>query len=268
VNELSRWNPLRFGRAGKAFSSLVGIASIVGTLVALGVIAPVDENPLEVAADRTTEAGSSRVYLKRTIGDGSTTREEEATGELDYHAEAGWLTYVSGPAADAGVRILIRKPFVYELGLLPERVWCAYDLRTTAFSLFGVATGFSADPAEALVNLKESGTYQRIGEEELPGRRAVHYQGSVDLAKLRQRELDPHLAKLIGEFASAQGLSTFGVDVWVGPDDLVSRLKLTYGSLATLDWTFSHYGTQVAEEAPPSGEEIAVSGERGCPAEP
>jgi len=265
MSGLSRWNPLQFTRAGKVFSSLVGVASIVGTLVALGVIAPVDENALEAAADKTSEAGSSRVYLKRTIVDGSTTREEEATGELDYRTEAGWLVYVSGPAT--GLRILIRKPFVYELGISSESVWCTYDLRTAGSSLFGVATGFSADPAAALVNLKESGTYERIGEEDLPGRRAVHYQGSVDLATLQQRELDPHLAKQIGEFARSQGLSTFEVDVWVGEDELVSRLKLTYESIATLDWTFSHYGTQVAEEVPPS-DELAAPGERGCPVEP
>jgi hypothetical protein len=243
--------------------------TVAGILAALGVV-PFDgsKNALAAAAVKTSDAGSSRVDLSKTIRADSRVDSSQAAGVFDYRAQIGRLNYTNGQ------KQIFLKPYVYEFGVSKQPVWCEYDLSGLGPGfLFGAITGFRNDPGAALINLKESGTYKKVGKESLFGVVTTHYAGNVELAKLEEREADPTVLNLMREF-SAYNQGRLPVDVWVGPDEFVRRLGTAFAlpvksGRAHIEAIFdlSHYGIAVAVKRPPrSG--IAAGGTKGCPNTP
>lgn len=258
----------------KGLGGFITVATaVIGTLVGLGVIhgSGGGQDQLAAAAVKTSDAGSSRIDLSRTIRAGSTVVEQQAKGEFDYRAVVGKLDYTDGSK-----QILLR-PYIYEL--LPDQtIWCQYDLSALGPGLFfGAITGFKNDPGAVLVNLKESGSSKKVGEETIFGVVTTHYAGYVDLARLSQRESNPDIRKLIQEFQTYNS-GKLPVDVWVGSDDLVRRIKTAFdvpgepyglsGRVhigATFD--LSNFGIKVSVKPPPASM-TAPGGKQGCPDAP
>lgn len=269
----SRWRLLTTGhRVAKGIGGVAGfLATLVTILLFLG-WDPFDggESALAAAATKTSDAGSARVVLARTIRFGESSVLDQAQGAIDFRAEIANLDH------NNGLRQLFRKPFLYQRYPSPnEPVWCQYDLSILGRGfLFGSLTGFENDPAAALRNLEDNGSYEKVGDEVLFGISTTHYTGHVELPRLLEGEEDEAVRALLEKFGEYND-DRLLVDVWVSPDDFVRRLGTSfdvpgedYGAsgIVHVDATFDFddYGTSVDAVLPPQ-EEIAQPGTHDCP---
>jgi hypothetical protein len=248
---------------------LGALIPLVTLLITLGIIKPFQgEDPIEKAVG----AGSARVDLARTVSNGSTRVVGQAQGAFDFRSESGELRYTDG------VVQIFRKPYVYEAFPKPKGVWCRYDLSALGPGfLFGALTGFKNDPAAALSNLRDFGTYKKVGEERVFGIKTKHYSGHIDLGRLLEATTEAQIRPLIRQFSLQNG-GELPIDVWVRRDYLVSRLGTSFdvpGAEYGLDgevhidatYDFSDFNVRVAVSAPRTSK-VADPGKRGCPQVP
>jgi hypothetical protein len=219
---------------------------------------------LAAAANNTTDAGSSKLDVSSTARSGSHTTSDHARGEFDYRAEIGKLEH-----SPSELKEIFLRPYFYQR-LPSKRVWCEYDLSVLGRGfLFGALTGFKDDPSAAIVNLEESGSHRKVGEETLFGISTTHYAGYVDLARLAQREKDPAIQQLLRRFRSTNG-NRLAVEVWLSADNLLRQLQTSFDipgrpQKVHVEATFSffEYGITVSVKRPPRSRTVR-EGERGC----
>jgi hypothetical protein len=253
-----------------AFAAAVAIVGLLGGLQQLGVLpfGGGSKDHLENAITKIRDAGSSRIDFARTARSPSGVTSEQAQGEFDYRAGTGELNFTSG------LREIFLKPYLYEFGASRQPVWCKYDLSVLGPGfLFGAVTGFQNDPGAALVNLKQNGSYKKVGEEPLFNIPTTHYSGHVDLKSLLDQARDPAIRPLLRQFSSFNS-GKLPVDVWLNSDDAVQRLSASFDVVGTqgrvhfnATFDFSRYGVAVRVRQPPRSK-IAEAGKEGCPEMP
>jgi hypothetical protein len=249
--------------------------TVIGILLGLGVIHPFGNHsdPLGSVAAKVADAGSSRLNLDRvlTSADRSFPRQD-AVGELDFRSGIGRLDFTNG------VHVLLLNPYVYETGpSLPAGKWCTFDISVIGPGyFFGPMTGYRSDPAAAVLNLKKSKNYKKLGDEMLFGERTSHYAGKIDLTQLKVSS--PELRQGLHAFA-ALNPSGLPVELWVTPDGVVRRLResaavpgalLGVAGKAHFSTTFdlSHFGVEVRPPQAPPAAKLLAPGNRKCPAVP
>jgi hypothetical protein len=264
----SRWRSFTTGR--KVVKGVGGgvtfLAALVALFLGLGELGWLpfggDDPPLASAAAKVSDAGSARVVFEtRTLSGDSEPEVAHAQGAMDFRAEVANFDFSSG------AKMRMQKPYLYLQG--PEsRVWCEYDLSALGGGFFfGALTGFKSDPGVALTNLEENGSYEKVGAETLFGVPTTHYSGQVELDRFREEDVNPEVRQLLQE-ASELNDGRIPVDVWLGPEAVVSRLKTSIRigqdvqTEATFD--FSHYGATVVVKLPPQSTR-AAPGTKGCP---
>jgi hypothetical protein len=145
--------------------------------------------------------------------------------------------------------------------------WAKLDLaranRELGIDLGAVQQPGGGDPRQMFSQLKGvSGEVEKVGEEEVRGVETTHYRGEVDLLRIaesvprRRREA----ARTSMERAVEQfGLENYPVDVWIGEDDLVQRIRMEpsmeiLGQAISFEMTmeFYDYGTPVSIDPPPA----------------
>jgi hypothetical protein len=227
-------------------------------------------DPIAQAADKTREAKSARFTLRAEIRD-------PTEGVLAF----------SGPGAftDRGQSMRMRMTVnatadtpktVFEMLLVGE----TYYMRSPLFGVLlpsgkrwvkftdpngAVLSGLGQnDPAQVLEFLRATGDVDEVGTETIRGVETTHYKAEVEIEKVADRaspEQRPRVERLIDAIKSA-GIEKIPLEVWVGDDDLVRRMKM--------DWTFSNpdkpserasikftmdlfdFGADVSVEAPPA----------------
>jgi hypothetical protein len=211
------------------------------------------------AGKKTAKTASEHLEL-----DGSTTAAGQAVtlkgaGDFDnsarigtFHMDvnaAGLTTTIDELVSE--FRVYVKSPLL--TGSLPAgKTWILLDLRR-ALAARGIDTSTLAaqDPTKALEQLQRLGTVTKVGTETIDGTSTTHYVGHIDPAKVPQ-------GKKLQELANA----TYGpIDVWVGNDDLVRRLKLSFSVASkgqtskqnvTVTSTFSDFGKVVKANLPPA----------------
>jgi hypothetical protein len=252
----------------KAAGGIAAFAAAVAAVLAyLGILGPNNPTPapaLAVAAERTTEAGSSKWHVETTVRRGSDEAVRTANGALDFVAEVGHLKYTDGS------RLILQKPYAYVQGDTfgaPENVWCKHDLtRLGSAFLFGAITGFRSDPAAALVNLEENGTYDEVGTEQLFGVETTHYSGKVEFERLLELQRDPDLRQALEQLGEYN--SVLPIEVWLDGGELPRQIytTLSFGPVdLELTYVFSDFGTRVVAKSPPQSN-TREAGTGGCPA--
>lgn len=219
------------------------------------------QDALGAAAQKLTDAGSSHLDLVVT----GPKEPLQAQGDVDYRAELGTLQYFQG--SKRLLTLAIVRPYAYLIAPSAPSTWCRLDLSVLGPGiLFGALTGFQADPALALRNLKEHGTYKKMGEETLFGVAVTHYAGHLNLEELANHQ-SPAVQKLIHPIA-VDNHGTLPEDVWLSHDDALRRLRATFvvpgGRRIGLTFDFSRYGTKVRRPEPPANATIADAGARRC----
>jgi hypothetical protein len=105
-----------------------------------------------------------------------------------------------------------------------------------------------------------SGDVEKVGSDEVRGVETTHYRAEVDLLKIPE-SLPPErreAARKSMERAREQfGLENYPMEVWIGEDDLVRRIRLEpsmeiLGQEISFDMTmeFYDYGTPVSVQVP------------------
>ena len=238
----------RLSPAYKALIALVApIGTIVGMLLALGIISPLGDDALAAGIDRTAGAGSAAVDIVFDSDDVSF----DATGDFDYRSRRALLRYdysrTPGAESLTDVEVVYTRDQAYMRLGAGRRPWIHADLATAEEDLaeFAEAVGgdvptgglssFAAfdftDPSQALAQLRRATAVEEIGSETIFGVPTTGYRGRV-----RNRDGEPAT-----------------VSAWVGGDDLIRRLRVESGEIeVTMD--FSEFGKPVDVTVPRSGQ--------------
>jgi hypothetical protein len=216
----------RFAALGPAYKALIAlvapVATIITTLLALGVIDKSDGDALAAGAGKTSEAGTAYVDLQFTGGaEGDVQRAFEAHGQYDYRARRGQLVYDF--SATPGAEQLTDVPVIYAGRHAYVQVgngrWVHVNLATARDEVSDAAAADPSraaqadidalgdldfnDPSQVLSYLREHSGAKQIGEENVFGTATKMYRGTV----------------------RADG-GPLVITAWVGDDDLIRRLTV------------------------------------------
>ena len=145
--------------------------------------------------------------------------------------------------------------------------WMKYDYDKLA-DQSGASGGFVKDqmqnnnPARAVELLLASGKVKKVGSENVKGRQADHYSGTVEvseMARMQSKELSEKELDQLADQLKQQGFSTEKIDLWIDGDDLlVKKQERAEGKNGDLNMThfYSDYGTEVTVEAPASSDTL------------
>jgi hypothetical protein len=245
----------------KQFAGLVGfVSTVIGTLLALGVIHPVGgtEDALAAAAVNTADAGSARMTVALQAPVGGVPLSLRGDGAYDFRTGRGELTLHLPPeyAALTGrstFKSVIDGDTTYVYN--PEgRAWEILADTPPQSTLDVFAELVPDDPTRILEFLEPGGEVETIGEESLFGAETTHYRATVDVGQL----VDNAPAN-VQEAVRASGMvrvgDTLPVDVWVDDAGLMRRLDLK-GQLGDVDdvslrLDLYDFGTEVDVKVPP-----------------
>jgi hypothetical protein len=253
----------------KHVAGLVGfLSTLLGTLLALGIIHPLSgtEDALAAAAGTTADAGSAKATFELQLPIGGETLTVRGDGAYDFRTERGKVTYRFPPeyAALLGsstVKTILDgdTTYMYLPHVSAERPWIRSD---TAAATDGAQAELDVflelgpdDPSQILGFLEMGGDVEKVGEESLFGTETTHYRATVDVDEL----LDQAPAELQERVRAAaeglQGDDTLRVDVWIDEADFVRRLSLAgqLGGVGDVTMTMDLYdfGTAVDAKTPP-----------------
>ena len=260
----------------KHAAGLVGfVSTVIGTLLALGIIHPLGgtENALAAAAGSTADAGSAEVTLNMEMSSAGQTMKVTGEGELDFRTGRGRMTYHYPPetavllgSADVETVFDGLVAYMHLPGVAPERPWVRLDLEALA-DAEGVAMAElselgAGDPSQMLEYLRAAGEVEKVGEEPLFGVHTTHYRTTVDLDRMLEQASAQERASLrasVEQIERLSGTSSMPVEVWVDENDLVRRLSFEQSisaaaggpGLMTMTMDLFEFGTDVDVEVPP-----------------
>ncbi|MGW1889341.1 hypothetical protein ACWCP6_03660 [Streptomyces sp. NPDC002004] len=234
---------------------------------------------LRSIASRTDRADSAKVEATTSLG---TMMSMKADGTLGWgHGLTGdmTITYTGGRMAD-----MMRQmgSSSMEARYLPEayyakmgdrfatqsggKHWIKYEYDALA-SLTGGSGAYLKDqmqnstPNQSVKLLLASGDVKKVGREKVRGVDTTHYSGTVDVAKLAERNSSlgaSQLADLKKQLQQA-GVTTEQVDIWVDAEDLLvkrhERGELSTGTMESTAY-YSDYGAKVSAEEPSAGDTV------------
>ncbi|HST25186.1 MAG TPA: hypothetical protein VLJ76_04285 [Gaiellaceae bacterium] len=258
-----RGRKLTLGVWWKAVIGIVGpTATIIGTLLALGVIHPFGggDSALAAAAGQTQEAGTASAIISVDfVAGGKSITQSLGRAKFDFVSQ----TY----SADLETRTATassRSELVYVAGSLFQRVtpeslqplpggrhWLSIDLGkvagTNTSSELGLLGLGESDPSHFLAYLKSSGNVKKIGPDTLFTVPTTHYAADLDPDKpLANFPAQRKAAAVSGERVHE--------DAWIDARGLVRRIKLVLViPPLTFDETvdFTSFGDPVTITAPP-----------------
>jgi hypothetical protein len=276
----------------------VALAALLALVTALSGCGAKDLSPAAIAqaADATVAERGMRIALKQTLTmPGAGRVETSGSGVMDTAGQASHLTLKVTRAPDVVVgafdtrdltiEVITDHAAVYthsaQLNQLlgAGRRWVRIDAvemgRAAGIDIAALPqTG--QDPAQAMRQLRAvSGKVETVGREEVRGVATTHYRTTIDLR--RYPALAPAADRAaaraaIDRLVAQIGVSEIPVDVWIGEDDLVRRLRQKLplqvaGGPIAIEQRFEFYdfGTAVRVEIPSPREvtdvtDLAASG--------
>ena len=250
----------------KHVAGLVGfISTVVGTLLALGIIHPLGgtEDALAAAAGTTADAGSAKLTFTVEGPVGGSTLKLRGEGAYDFRTGQGKLTTHLPPELASFYGSSTSKAIVdgdTTYTYRPE--WSAWEMSDAGAPSDGSQTELDVflelvpdDPTQILDFLEPGGDIETVGEESLFGAETTHYRATVDVDEL-VNHAPAHVQETIRAAAETlQEGATLSVDVWVDEAGLLRRLALEgqLGGVGNVEMTVDLYdfGTEVDVKVPP-----------------
>lgn len=220
------------------------------------------------AADASERTDGMKVAVEATVDGPGGEIPMTGSGVMDMKGQRGEFEYrLQGQemrqVADRLTMYFKGGPFA--AGLEDGKEWAKLDLaranREMGIDLGALQQPGSGDPRQMFSQLKAvSGDVEKLGEEEVRGVETTHYRGEVDLLKTpdglppeRREAARKSMERAIEQF----GLENYPMDVWIGDDDLVRRIRMepsmeVLGQEISFEMTmeFYDYGSPVSIELP------------------
>ena len=228
------------------------------------------------AGQKSSDAGSARASFTANF---TGTTSGTMTGEGEFSNREGHLTLdmsdLGGGAFGDGTAELTFSDLVYYmklpqgagLPLPPGKEWFKIDLKqlgqTQGLDLEQLTQLSQSDPSQALAFLQgASDDFHEVGTEEVRGEQTTHYAGTVDLDKVAENA-PPDLADQYKKLAELAPSPTVPMDVWIGEDGYVHKLrfeqKLAAGSSMTMEEELYDWGTDVNVTVPSNDEVVDLT---------
>ena len=228
------------------------------------------------AGQKSSDAGSARASFTANFS-GATSGT--MTGEGEFSDREGHLTLdmsdLGGGAFGDGTAELTFSDLVYYmklpqgtgLPLPPGKEWFKIDLKqlgqTQGLDLEQLTQLFQSDPSQALDFLQgASDDFHEVGMEDVRGQQTTHYAGTIDLNKVAENA-PADLAEQYKKLAEAAPSPTVPMDVWIGDDGYVHKLrfeqKLAAGSSMTMEEELYDWGTDVNVTVPSDDEVVDLT---------
>jgi hypothetical protein len=245
----------------KQLAGLVGfLSTVIGTLLALGIIHPLGgtEDALAAAAVNTADAGSAKMTVALQAPVDGRPVSLRGEGAYDFRTGRGKLTLHLPPeyAAWTGRSTFTSiidgdTTYMYD----PERrAWEILEDSAPQSTLDVFTELVPDDPTQILQFLEPGGDVEKVGEEPLFGTETTHYRATVDVEQLVE-----NAPVNVQEAVRASGMvregDTLPVDVWVDDAGMMRRLDLQ-GQLGDVDnvalrLDLYDFGTEVDVKVPP-----------------
>lgn len=221
---------------------------------------------VQAAAEKTAKAGSEHVVLSATSTATGQNVTISGSGDFDSAKKLGKLhaTFGLGGVQSAidevlsGTTVYVSSQ-LFSTFLPAGKQWLKIDLAAAGKTL-GVDASVlgEQDPAASLAQLKAITNVQELGTATVGGVQTTHYRGSIDVSKLPKGS-----SSVLGQ----AGASIGPVDVWVGADGYVHRVRVTTktstgtGNVAktVLTTTLSRFGEGVVVVTPPASATVDAS---------
>jgi hypothetical protein len=226
-------------------------------------------DPVASAADRTLDKQTGR--FQRILGGRVAWMVPVDSGSFSVRDEAMAVTMSCCPGpgdAPTVLEFLMLYPVGYagyeqlDPFVHPTvKRWLKVDLQRTLTKQLAslepeFRVGITHSPVEALALLRGSKHAKKLGAETINGVRTAHYRVTVDVqeafAKANPKERTVLRLARLQDGNAAPG----HIDVWVGDDGLVRRMRQKLGVDQTMTTTLSHLGVRVHIEAPPPDETV------------
>jgi hypothetical protein len=203
------------------------------------------------------------------------------TGEGIFAKRQGHLTLDLGGLGGAGsvlpggnVEVVFDQLVYYmklpadsAIPLPPGKQWFKLDLQklaqTKGLNLDQLTQLNQSDPSQALDFLQgASGDFHEVGSEDVRGEPTTHYAGTIDLAKVAA-DAPPDVAEQYRKLAQLSPSKSVPMDVWVGQDGLVRRLRfeqtLPGHSSMTMNEELYDFGVSADVSPPPADQVIDLT---------
>jgi hypothetical protein len=245
----------------KQLAGLVGfLSTVVGTLLALGIIHPLGgtEDALAAAAANTADAGSAKMTVALQAPVHGTPLSLRGDGAYDFRTGRGKLTLHLPPEHAAWLgrstfKSIIDGDTTYMYD--PERrAWEILEDSPPQSTLDVFTELVPDDPTQILEFLAPGGEVEKVGEESLFGTETTHYRATVDVEQL-VGNAPANVQKAVRASGMVHEGDTLPVDVWVDDAGLMRRLDLK-GQLGDVDnvalrLDLYDFGTEVDIKVPP-----------------
>lgn len=254
----------------KQLAGIVGfLSTVIGTLLALGIIHPLGgtEDALAAAAANTADAGSAKLTVALQAPVNGKPLSLRGDGAYDFRTGRGKLTLHLPPeyAAWYGTSTLKSivdgdTTYMYD----PERrAWEILEDSAPQSTLDVFTELVPDDPTQILQFLEPGGEVENVGEESLFGTETTHYRATVDVEQLVDNA-PANVQKAVRASGMVREGATLPVDVWVDGAGMMRRLDLE-GQLGDVDNValrvdLYDFGTDVDVEVPPPSKVFASLG--------
>jgi len=265
---------LRSSTHAKQLAGLIGfLSTVIGTLLALGIIHPLGgtENALAATLGSTTDAGSAKLTVVLQAPQDGRLLTLRGDGAYDFRTGRGKLTLHLPPEmamayGAATVKTIVDGDTTYTY--LPE--WSAWEMSDASSassppqSSLDVFTDLVPDdPTQILAFLEPGGEVEKVGEEPLFGTETSHYRATVDVEQLVDNA-PANVQRAVRASGMVHAGATLPVDVWVDNAGLMRRIDLKgqlggVGNVA-LRLDLYDFGTAVDVKVPPQSKVFASLG--------
>jgi hypothetical protein len=245
----------------KQLAGIVGfLSTVIGTLLALGVIHPMGgtEDALAAAATNTSDAGSAKLTVAVQAPVNGVPLSLRGDGAYDFRTGRGRLTLHLPPEyavwlGRSSFKSIVDGDTTYMYD--PERrAWEILEDTAPQSTLDVFTELVPDDPTQILEFLEPGGEVETVGEEPLFGTETTHYRATVSVGQL----VDNAPAN-VQQAVRASGMvhegDTLPVDVWVDDAGMMRRIDLK-GQLGDVDnvalrLDLYDFGTDVDVKVPP-----------------
>jgi hypothetical protein len=220
---------------------------------------------VQEAVAKTVKAGGEHAAISASVSAGGQSVKLSGAGDFDSAKHLGKLhATISLGGVDTGIDEVLSGLTIYVSSplfsaVLPAgKTWLEVDLASPPKSLGAYATALGTqDPAAALAQLKALSGVKETGAQTIGTVSTTRYRGRVDVSKL---------SAAAAAALQASGASFGPVDVWVGSDGYVHRVRVPtsvgaggQAAKTTLTMTLSNFGGSVSASVPPASQTVNAS---------
>ena len=274
--------------------SILVLPLVAVALASCGGTQGVSVEAVAQAAEKTTDARTSRLSFTTVFRADGESVELHADGTMDYQRNVGRMTMDLGDLSDSagssfwnGKVEMIFDGLVYYMRLPPElarelgatKPWLKMDVRKIGKSAgldLGSLAQVQQNPAELMQFLRAVGQdVEKVGEEEVRGIDTTRFRTTIEPAKAAaygaatanvSPELRRALRNRLDELRKKGKLDDIPVDVWLDADGLVRKLVMHYDDEAegarvrsTVTMELFDFGIDVRVRNPPAREVIDIA---------